>query len=275
MAPDRGTVEVLGSVPVDFNADTRGRIGYMPQHSLLYPDLTLTQNLRFAASLYGLGRQARERMDDLVEFLGLEGAMDRLPEQASGGEQRRLMLASTLAHAPELMFLDEPTAGIDPILRRRIWDRLDEVSDRGASLVVTTQYVGEAAYCDYVAVLAQGRMIAFETPEGLRHAAYGGELMDVRFSNPPDRRTVGHLEQAIDGRRLEMVDDHTVRLVVDDAGSAGPLINQWASETEADVTENEAHVPSFDDVFVVLVDKLLESEGRVDAVTQESGRHLE
>ena len=275
LAPDSGMVEVLGSVPVDFDADTRGRIGYMPQHSLLYPDLTLTQNLRFAASLYGLGRKARERMNDLVEFLGLEGAMNRLPEQASGGEQRRLMLASTLAHAPELMFLDEPTAGIDPILRRRIWDRLEEVSDRGASLVVTTQYVGEAAYCDYVAVLAEGRMIAFETPEGLRRAAYGGELMDVRFAHPPDRRAITHLEQAVDGRRLEMVDDHTVRLVVEDAGAAGPMVNQWATEVDAAVTENEAHVPSFDDVFVVLVDKLLESDDTVGAGSQETGRHLE
>lgn len=256
LRPDHGSVVVLGSVPTEFDPVTRARIGYMPQHAILYPDLTLNQNLRFAASLYGLGRGVRPRLDDLTEFLELGEAMDRLPTQASGGEQRRLMLAATLAHDPELLFLDEPTAGIDPVLRRRIWDRLHEISDTGATLVVTTQYVGEAADCDFIAVLADGRMLLFETPQGLRRAAYDGELVDVVFGQPVDPSTLESLNQAVAGRTLERLDNHTVRLVVDDAGKAGPAIARWGEERSVTIEESETHVPSFDDVFVQVVQKL-------------------
>jgi ABC-2 type transport system ATP-binding protein len=267
--PDDGSVRVLDKIPTQFDATTRARLGYMPQHAILYPDLTLDQNLRFVASLYGLGSKADPGIDDLVDFLDLQGAMDRLPEQASGGERRRLMLAATLAHRPELMFLDEPTAGIDPVLRRRIWDRLADVSKAGASLIVTTQYVGEAAYCDYVAVLAEGEMLLFETPEGLRRSAYGGELVDVVFDRPVDRRQTEELNEAVGGRTLERIDERTLRLVVDDAGTAGPAIGRWADQSDIDVVETEAHVPSFDDVFVELVDKLAGTSEKAEG----SGRH--
>ncbi|HET9259653.1 MAG TPA: ABC transporter ATP-binding protein, partial [Acidimicrobiia bacterium] len=90
LRPDRGSISVLGEIPTEFDANTRARLGYMPQQAILYPDLTLTQNLRFAASLYGLGRRVRGRLGELTEFLDLDEAMDRLPTQASGGEQRRL-----------------------------------------------------------------------------------------------------------------------------------------------------------------------------------------
>lgn len=265
--PDSGTISVLGATPTEFDANTRARLGYMPQQAILYPDLTLAQNLRFAASLYGLGRGVRPRLDELTEFLEIDDAMDRLPTQASGGEQRRLMLAATLAHNPELLFLDEPTAGIDPVLRRRIWDRLREISETGASLIVTTQYVGEAADCDYVAVLAGGRMLLFETPEGLRRAAYDGELVDVVFGGSIDQQTVDSLNQAIGGRMLERLDPRTVRLVVDDAGTAGPAIARWGDEQAVTIEESEAYVPSFDDVFVEVVEKL----GRVDENRRDAG----
>lgn len=265
LRPDRGSVEVLGAIPTEFDANTRARLGYMPQHAILYPDLTLAQNLRFAVSLYGLGRRERDRLAELTGFLGLDEAMDRLPAEASGGEQRRLILAATLAHAPELMFLDEPTAGIDPVLRRRVWDRLREISDSGASLIVTTQYVGEAADCDYVAVLAEGRMLIFETPEGLRRAAYDGELVDVGFSGPVDQSTLDSLNVAIGGRTFDRIDTRTVRLVVDDAGTAGPAIAGWAENRDVTIDRSETHVPSFDDVFVAVIEKLAAGHHGPDA----------
>lgn len=258
LRPDRGSISVLGEIPTEFDANTRARLGYMPQQAILYPDLTLTQNLRFAASLYGLGRRVRSRLGELTEFLDLEEAMDRLPTEASGGEQRRLMLAATLAHTPELMFLDEPTAGIDPVLRRRIWERLHEISETGATLIVTTQYVNEAADCDYVAVLAEGRMLLYETPEGLRRAAYDGELIDVVFSAPVDQVTLDSLNRSIEGRTQERIDSRTVRLVVDDAGTASPAIARWAEDQSLEIEESEAYVPNFDDVFVEVVEKYRE-----------------
>ncbi len=170
------------------------------------------------------------------------------------------MLASTLVHDPQLLFLDEPTAGIDPVLRRKIWDRLADIGERGATLVITTQYVGEAAYCDYVAVLAEGRMLAFDTPEGLRRAAYGGELLDVVFAQHPGSDRLNALEQATSANKVHRIDETTVRLVVEDAGTAGPKVNEWANANQAEVMETEAHVPSFDDVFVELVDRLSNGE---------------
>jgi ABC-2 type transport system ATP-binding protein len=254
--PDSGSIEVFGETPTEFASNTRARIGYMPQHTLLYPDLTLSQNLEFTASLYGVSRKTSSRLDDLVGFLDLEGAMSRLPEQASGGEQRRLMLAATLVHAPDLLFMDEPTAGIDPVLRRKIWDGLADISERGATLFVTTQYVGEAAYCDYVAVLAEGRMLTLDTPEGLRRNAYGGELLDVVFAQHPGSQILSSLEQATSASRVDRIDETTVRLVVEDAGTAGPAVNEWSRANQVEVVETEAYVPSFDDVFVELVDRL-------------------
>ncbi len=265
LEPDEGEITVLGSSPSGFDRGTKGRIGYMPQHAILYPDLTLAQNLAFAASLYGVPSSERD-FDGLAEFLGLDGVLDRFPEQASGGERRRVMLAATLVHRPDLLFLDEPTAGIDPVLRRRIWDRLGDLAAEGRSLIVTTQYVGEAAYCDYVAVLAGGRVLTLETPEGLRRAAYGGELIDVVFESPPSLEDITDLESTIDGKMLTRLDARSVRLIVDDAGESGPRIADWASRAAISIQETEAHIPNFDDVFVELVEKL-------EKANQERGAH--
>jgi ABC-2 type transport system ATP-binding protein len=256
IGPDEGTVRVLGGTPTEFDANTRAHMGYMPQNAVLYPDLTLGQNLRFAASLYGMGSRASRRITELVELLDLEEALDRLPVEASGGERRRLMLAATLVHQPDLIFLDEPTAGIDPVLRRRIWDRLAELSASGASLIVTTQYVGEAAYCDYVAVLAEGRLLIFDTPEGLQRAATGGEVVEAVFRDPIGNGETDALGRAVGATDVERVDMRTLRLVVDDAGVAGPAIVKWAGEGGAELVETQTHTPSFDDVFVELVEKL-------------------
>ena len=253
LKPDSGQVRVLGEDPVHFRRETRQRLGYMPQHAVLYPDLTLEENLRFAASLYETSRKRRDDMNDMIEFVELEGVMDRLPREASGGEKRRVMLASTLIHQPELIFLDEPTAGLDPVLRRKLWDRFEELADAGRSLLVTTQYVGEAAYCDLVAVIAEGRIIALEPPEELRRRAYGGELLDVVFVEPPDLQTAESLAALGVGQAPEWVDRRSVRIVVNDAGSAAPAIVKWAQDRNIELEETEPYLPPFDDVFVEFV----------------------
>ncbi|HEX6220111.1 MAG TPA: ABC transporter ATP-binding protein [Acidimicrobiia bacterium] len=264
IAPDRGELMVLGERPMSFTRDTRARIGYMPQHAILYPDLTLLENLNFAASLYGVPYKRKERIAELVEFVQLEGRMDRLPREASGGEKRRIMLASTFFHRPELVFLDEPTAGIDPVLRRRFWDRFRELASDGRSLLVTTQYVGEAAYCDYVAVLANGEIVVVDTPEGLRHAAYGGEQIEVTFNSPPSSRHVSELGRLVglEDVEPEWVDSRTARIVVDKPGEAIQAVTRWAEENQVELEKSEAFQPEYDDVFVQLIAKY---EGREDA----------
>ena len=256
IATDEGRIEVLGESPIHFTSATRARIGYMPQQALLFPDLSLKENLDFAASLYGMPYNRSDRISELVEFVELEGAIDRLPDQASGGEKRRAMLAATLIHSPDLIFLDEPTAGLDPVLRRKLWDRFRDLAENGRTLLVTTQYVGEAAYCDYVAVLAEGRVLILDTPEGLRRAAYGGELVEVVLARRPTREDEASLAALSTGADPTWLDYRTVRLTVDDAGTAGPEIASWASDRDVEIEKSEAFQPEFDDVFVELVDKL-------------------
>ena len=261
ITPSSGTAEVFGENPVNFERETRARLGYMPQDSVLYPALTLRQNLDFAGSLFGMRRTARkERIEELVDFLELEGAAGRLPAQASGGEKRRIALASTLIHNPELVFLDEPTAGLDPVLRKKLWDRFAYLAESGRTLVVTTQYVGEAAYCDHVAVLANGRVLTVDTPQGLRRRAFGGEPVDVAFVAPISQSAMEFLSNLTAGEAPNLIDDHSVRLVVDDPGTAVPMILDWGSVNNVEIERAEAFSPPFDDIFVALVEQLSDKE---------------
>jgi ABC-2 type transport system ATP-binding protein len=182
--PEDGRVEVFGTEPTRFSRRDRARIGYLPQHQALYSDLSIRHNLQLMASVYGLPmrhrwlpgkkrRVARERVDHLLDLLDLEEVQRTRLDHASGGEKRRLALAATLVHEPDLLVLDEPTSGIDPVLRQRLWEHFADQRDRGTTMLVTTQYVGEAAHCDLLAVLVDGQAIAVDRPDALRQRALG------------------------------------------------------------------------------------------------------
>jgi ABC-2 type transport system ATP-binding protein len=253
--PTGGQVRVLGMAPRNFTARVRRRLGYMPQHFVLYPNLSVTENLNFTASLYGMGLFSRgKRLRELLKFVELHEHRHKLARSISGGMQRRLALAATLAHDPELIFLDEPTAGIDPVLRRKFWDYFQELKGRGRTLVVTTQYVGEAAYCDYVGVMAEGRMLMVETPEGLRRRAYGGDLVDLQADRPLDYRTIALLRELpfVKGS-LRPHGPNGLRMAVDDAGTAVPALIEWARDNNLEIRSVESYEPPLDDVFVELV----------------------
>src|SRR5699024_3109436 len=146
------------------SAVQRRDIGYLPQVPALFPDLSLAENLSFHASMYGLPVRRRARLRNVLEWVELWNDRRTRVSNASGGMQRRLALAAAFVHDPSIAFLDEPTAGIDPILRERLWDRFREMRDAGKTLLVTTQYVGEAAYCDKVGLLSDGELLVFDTP---------------------------------------------------------------------------------------------------------------
>lgn len=257
-APTSGEVRTFGVEPTSFTAAQRVRIGYLPQLSVLYPDLSIWENLHFTASLYAVPlRRRRPRLRAALDLVELGGDARKLLRDASGGMQRRVALAATLLHEPELIFLDEPTAGIDPVLRRRFWDHFRALRGEGRTMVVTTQYVGEAAYCDLVAVLAGGRLLTVDTPEGLRRAAFGGELIELVAGEPLDDGARAALAD-LDGIRDVTVTDadgRQLHVLVDDAGTALPRLQRTLDARGVTVTAIQEHVPPFDDVFVALIER--------------------
>jgi len=255
--PSAGYVNVFGRPPDQFNSQVRERVGYMPQLFVLYQDLSIWENMNFVASLYGMSLFRRgKRMRELLQFVELDDDRYKLARNISGGMQRRLSLAATLLHDPELIFLDEPTAGIDPILRRKFWDQFQELKSSGRTLFVTTQYVNEAAYCDYVGVMAEGRLLMMETPENLRRRAFNGEVVDLVTEQPLNWNDINQLEQLpfVQGRAITS-SGNSVRLIVDEASTAIPTIINWVNERRLQVKSVEEYLPPFDDVFVTIVEK--------------------
>lgn len=252
--PSDGEVLVLGKHPHQFTQSTRAKIGYMPQLFVLYPNLTVWENLYFAASLYGMSLVRGRRMKRVLDFVELNEHRDKLARDISGGMQSRLSLAATLVHDPELIFLDEPTAGIDPVLRRKFWDHFKELQGQGNTIFITTQYVNEAAFCDYVGILSNNRLLMVSTPETLRKRAFGGDVVDMKTTE----RMQYIYERML--RDLPFVTGdviHTglnnVRIIVKEASTAIPELLEWARDQGLSVKAVEEYVPPFEEVFVQLV----------------------
>jgi ABC-2 type transport system ATP-binding protein len=264
LKPTRGELRVLGQEPSRFTRHVRERIGYMPQHFVLYEELTAAENVSFVASLFGLlwprrGRRVRE----VLQFVELWDARGRRARQLSGGMQRRLELACALVHEPTLLFVDEPTAGLDPVLRQTIWTEFRRLRDAGRTLVVTTQYVGEAEYCDQIAVLAHGRLIALAGPEELRRMALGGEVVEVETALPFDGSV---LQQVAGVLSVEQSGPRHMLVVTDDAGETIPRLVEEIGAAGGQVVSSSEYRPSFDEVFARLV-------VGDDSSNTEEGRH--
>jgi ABC-2 type transport system ATP-binding protein len=254
LKPTSGELRVLGRSPHRFRRRERQLIGYMPQLFVLFPELSVMENLHFTASIYGVGWFGRgKRLRSALDFVELWDSRSKTAAQLSAGMQRRLELAATLVHDPELIFLDEPTAGVDPVLRAKFWDHFRRLRDAGRTLIVTTQYVTEAEYCDRVAVLKDGRLLILGTPDELRRTAIDGEVVQV--SGPDLDRHAVRAIRAVDGvRRIRRVDDDRLEVTVADADQATPIILERLRAADVGVDAVEEHHPSFDDVFVRLME---------------------
>ncbi len=253
-APTEGEVIVLDRNPSKFRLNERALLGYMPQLFVLYPSLTVWENLSFAASLYGMGLFRGKHMKDALKFVELYEHRGKLARNISGGMLRRLSLAATLVHDPQLLFLDEPTAGIDPVLRRKFWDHFRELKNQGRTIFITTQYVSEADNCDLVGIQNNGKLLMVDTPKGIRHHAYGGDMVDFRTTEPINLQAEALL------RSLPFVlaktvrtGDNSLRIVVDQANTAIPELMGWAHQQNINVKTVEEYMPPFEDVFVELV----------------------
>jgi ABC-2 type transport system ATP-binding protein len=253
LAPTEGEIRVMGEDPLEFKRRTRERIGYMPQSFALYPDLTTRENVDFVASLFGLlWWRRRRRTRQVLELVDLWQVRDRRAGKLSGGMQRRLELASALVHDPLVLFLDEPTAGIDPLLRAAIWRELTRLRDEGRTLLVTTQYVGEAEQCDAVLLISDGRVVAAGTPDELRRSAIGGDVVDIETKTPIDASV---LRQVAGVHRVEQRGPTQIRATVEDASTTLPELVDAVSRAGADVASAAEARPSYDEVFGILVER--------------------
>ncbi|RTE03582.1 ABC transporter ATP-binding protein [Paenibacillus whitsoniae] len=180
-APTSGSVDVLGQrMP---QLAMLSRIGYMAQSDALYAELTAQENLEFFASLYGLsGAKRKQRIQDVMELVDLSAHVKKQIHHFSGGMKRRLSLAISLLHEPQLLILDEPTVGIDPVLRKSIWEELTHLSKQGTAIVVTTHVMDEAEKCDVLGMIRGGRLTAVGTPTELKQATGSATIEEAFLS---------------------------------------------------------------------------------------------
>ncbi len=254
LGPTSGGIRVGGVASVDMDREYRRQIGYLPQQPALLPDLGIAQNLRFHASTYGMKLTKRDVIESLAA-MELDDQAQTLVHDASGGMQRRVGLASALVHRPRLIVLDEPTAGLDPILRGSVWQRLRGQSDEGRTVIVTTQYIGEAANCDRVLLMRDGVVRFDGTPDDLRRSAHGGQVVEIEASQLFTSEHLERLESlgvVLDAPRV--LDARSVSVVVEDAGVAIPLLSEELGALGVDVRSIAERVVDFDEAFVKLVD---------------------
>jgi len=248
LQPSSGRASVLGiDVAKDPEALKRA-IGYMTQRFSLYDDLTVIQNLRFFGGVYGLkGQQLHEREGWAVHLAGLQGKQDLLTRSLPGGWKQRLALACAILHQPKVVFLDEPTGGVDPISRRRFWTLIDEMAASGVTLVVTTHYLDEAERCDRIALMHGGRLVALGTVAELKDVFAGRVMFEVscpRFLEAHERLEAQEfvLEASLFGTRLHVV-------VPDAEGGRRRIALALTREGLVPVSV-ERIVPSLEDVFI-------------------------
>jgi ABC-2 type transport system ATP-binding protein len=256
-APTTGWATINGTPAAQLSDRERQRIGYLPQIPALFPELSLWENLSFHASMYGLRFRRRRRLRQLLDWVELTEHRDKRVREVSGGMQRRLALAASFVHDPPILFLDEPTAGIDPILRAKFWERFRELREGGGrTIFVTTQYVGEASYCDVVGLLSDGELLMVDTPDNLRRAAFDGEVIDVEFARhvePADLAAVAALDLVIGSP--EEVEARRWRIVVSDADLALGEIGAILNRAGLPVVELKEHVVDYDEAFVRVIER--------------------
>jgi ABC-2 type transport system ATP-binding protein len=251
LTPTSGVGRVLG---LDIGRESeaiKARIGYMSQKFSLYSDLTVLENLQFYADVYGISRAERAtRIAELIGMAGLTGRERELTSNLSGGWKQRLALACAIIHRPRMLFLDEPTGGVDPEARRAFWELIYALAQDGVTVFVTTHYMDEAEHCNRIALMYGGRLVALDTPNGLKLGTIDGQVLEIEGMPQDDARAVvaalpGVREVAPHGARLHAI--------VDDAALRGPQALDALRAGGIDDARVERIDPSLEDVFVALL----------------------
>ena len=253
LTPTSGNVEVLGVPVLEQPEAIRGRVGYMSQRFSLYNDLTVLQNLRFYGTAYGLSnKELNQQIDRALQMAGLEGRENVRTHELSGGWRQRLALGAAILHEPEVLFLDEPTAGVDPLSRRDFWELLYQLVADGVTVFVTTHYMDEAEHCHRLALLQRGQIIASGSPDEMRNQGMHGQVLEIVSSD--SARAVKVLRAAkIEGRLpLESVELYgsLVHVIAERVESLQDALALELKQSEIESGRMAVIEPSLEDVFI-------------------------
>ena len=250
LTPTAGSARVAGFDVIRQPEEIKRRIGYMPQQFSLYGDLTVLENLIFFADIFEVGRREREeRIARLLAFSRLEMFRHRRAAHLSGGMQKKLALACTLIHHPEILFLDEPTTGVDPVSRREFWEILTELHLEGVTLFVTTPYMDEAERCARVALMLDGRVIACDTPDRIRDGMTG-HLLELR---PQRVREAARTLEGIPGVLEVQVYGDRLHVFVEDPQQGKEAIQAALASTGIGVDFIRPTRPRMEQAFISLI----------------------
>jgi len=249
LTPTAGTAKVINYDVAQDSEALRQHIGYMSQKFSLYNDLTVEENLNFYGGVYGVrGLKLKERKAYILKMAGLTGRERELTKNLSGGWKQRLALGVAIIHQPQVLFLDEPTAGVDPISRRAFWELIYDLAEDGATILVTTHYMDEAEHCQNLAFIQRGHLVATGSPEEIKVTQMRGDVIEIDCNNQAD--------QAIPILRAMHLFDEValygslIHVVTDKAPDHISLIEQTLAEYGLQVNSIDKIAPSLEDVFI-------------------------
>ena len=262
LPPTQGEMQLAGKRGSLRSADVRQQIGYMSQKFSLYDDLTIAENLDFFSSVYGVPHQDRpEKMRWILSFSGLDGKQDQMTGSLPGGWKQRVAFGSAIMHEPSVLFLDEPTSGVDPLARRAFWSMINELADRGAAVLVTTHYLEEAEQCNRLGLMVAGDLVAEGSPAQIK-AAQSGHVLEYAVDQP--QRAADFLR--IDGERwrVALFGERLHVITEDDARAAEQATTAKLNAFGIRVLQVRETRFSLEDVFISIVEKA-RLEGKIGA----------
>ncbi len=246
LKPSDGEAVVLGFDAFKQSEEVRARVGYMSQKFAIYDDLTVLENLNFYGGTYGI--TDRSQIEQTIDMVGLTASEHTITRQLSAGWRQRLALGIALVHRPKLLFLDEPTSGVDPNARRDFWDLIYNLSAEGVTVLVTTHYMDEAEYCHRVGMMREGKLLAIDTPLALKSQVILGDVLELYAC--PLIEGLNVLHQTEEVKLASLAGDH-VRVVVDH-GFGEKQIKKVLTAANIDVTSIQKGEPTLEDVFSTL-----------------------
>ncbi|MFQ5943105.1 MAG: ABC transporter ATP-binding protein [Anaerolineales bacterium] len=253
LPPSSGFMEVLGISVKQHPEQIRPQVGYMAQQFSLYRDLTAVQNLRFHGTAYGLAnRELERRIQETIELTGLHGRQQVRAHELSGGWRQRLALGAAIMHQPQVLFLDEPTAGVDPLSRRAFWELLYDQAAAGVTVFVTTHYMEEAEHCHRLAFIRQGKIIASGSPSKLKASILQGEVLELAPSNAAEAVRIlrqSPIHEKFELEEIEMFGS-LVHLIGPNIRKRKRAIMRELKRAGLDPGRAEIVEPSLEDVFI-------------------------